>query len=236
MIPRLYQACELTVGQTHRLVENAHHHLSRVLRRKPQDKMILFNGQGGEYRGEITDVLRKETIVLIHEFINKNIESPLNLHLGQGITRGEKMDMMLQKAVELGVREITPVITEKCAVKFQQIERRISHWEKVIISACEQSGRTYLPILHEATTYSHWIQQGEDPGILFDPSGDNTIDKISSPRTCALLGPEAGFSQGEIEQAKALSWKIVNLGPRILRAETATVAALAALQLQWGDF
>lgn len=234
--PRLYQNTELNLGKDCPLTPEAHHHLTRVLRARVGDPIILFNGQGGEYQANITEISRKQTHVGITHFIDNDIQSPLKIHLGQGIARGEKMDFMLQKAVELGVSEITPLFTDKCAVKPQNVEKRITHWERVIISACEQSGQNTLPQLNPCMALPQWLEQCNAHGIIFDPRGDVPISKISRGHEFILLGPESGFSEDEVLLAKQHHWVVATLGPRILRAETATVAGITAMQVKWGDY
>ena len=146
-IPRIYQACQLTENTVVELDSPAAHHLISVLRKKVAAEIILFNGQGGEFIAEIIAIETRQAKVKIKEFIDKNIEAPIDIHLGQVISRGEKMDYTLQKSVELGVNKITPLFSQRCGVKLnaQRIEKRMQHWQQIVISACEQSGRTIIP-------------------------------------------------------------------------------------------
>jgi 16S rRNA (uracil1498-N3)-methyltransferase len=169
-------------------------------------------------------------------------ESPLKIHLVQGISRGERMDFVVQKATELGVKRITPVLTEYGVVKLDNArrEKRRDHWASVAASACEQSGRTRLPLIDAPMTLKDWFGSKPadvDTELILKPGADASLAAIDTPTTkvCLLIGPEGGFSDSEYEDASITGFTAVSLGPRVLRTETAAVAALSVLQSRWGD-
>lgn len=245
MIPvaRIYQPISFSIGATYSLDEKASHYLTRVLRAAVNDQVILFNGEGGEYHAYLSQINKKSVLVTIDQFDQRDVESPLNIHLVQGIARGEKMDWIIQKAVELGVRQITPLSTERSNVRLdkEREQKRLQHWQGVAVSACEQSGRTRLPMIMPATTFSAWVAQEKiEMGFVLSPHASETLSSYSFPSPAAttiilLIGPEGGFSEAEISLAEQHGLKPLNLGPRVLRTETASVAALAMLQSRYGD-
>lgn len=240
-ISRIYQPVALANSMTLQLDEKASHHLARVLRAKENETIILFNGDGYEYEAKITQIHKKFVEVSIFSAIEKNTESPIELCLAQGIARGEKMDFIVQKAVELGVKKIVPLVTERCNVRLDQEreEKRRLHWQAVIISACEQSGRTVLPQLLPPQTLADWLASEKvDYGLVLSPHHKGELAEIAfSPRAkiALLIGPEGGLSEQEVQVAINKGFLPLNLGPRILRTETATIAALAILQANYGD-
>ena len=216
---RIYQATELNANTSIELSPDGANHLINVLRLKTNDPIILFNGDGHEYPATISTIQKKSVTVDIHQTIEKNIESPLHLHLGQVISRGEKMDFTIQKAVELGVNEITPIISERCNVKLDEKrgQKRIAHWQKVIISACEQSGRNIVPTLNPITPIDDWIKQRNEKLklVLHPHTADkswNTTD-TSQNNIALLIGPEGGFSETEIKIAIENGFYCLQLGP-----------------------
>lgn len=237
-MPRVYQDQPLALEAKLTLTDAAHHHLSRVLRAKTGDELIVFNGKGGEYQATITEATRKQTIVKLTAHATIERESTFKIHLAQGIARKDKMDTIIQKAVEMGTHEITPLLTDKCQVKHDPtyLAKRFEHWQRIIISACEQCGRNQLPVLHPVISFEKFISD-QQPGILFDPTGQQSLRQLDweSNHCSILLGPESGFSQEEISLASNNQWKICTIGPRILRTETATIVTLTALQSRWGD-
>lgn len=240
-ISRIYQSVPLTPESTVELDDAASHHLARVLRAKVNDKIIIFNGKGGEYPGTIIQINKKSVTVHIHEHIARNVESPLELYLAQGISRGEKMDFTIQKAVELGVKKIIPVLTERCNVKLDQErqEKRLQHWRAICVGACEQSGRNHLPDVTMLSTFTKLIEQSEaDFKFVLAPVATTKLSQITIPPQASvilLIGPEGGLSEKEIELAVKNGFIALNLGPRILRTETAAVAAITTLQYHAGD-
>ena len=239
-VSRLYVSSVLTTGKSIELDEAAAHYLRSVLRLKQADSIVLFNGTGGDYRCRLAEVSRKTVRVEIEEFLERDVESPLIVRLGIGISRGDRMDWAVQKAVELGVNHITPLVTERCVIKFSddKKQQRLLHWQNIILHAAEQSGRSRLPELSEIATLQNWscLQQGLK--VFLDPHAVHSLrDLPTDTRHITLLsGPEGGFSIQEREIAKAAGFVPVRMGARILRTETAVLAALAAVQTLWGDF
>jgi 16S rRNA (uracil1498-N3)-methyltransferase len=238
---RLFQETPLEVGMSLSLDERANHYLATVLRAKMGDSIHLFNGLGGEYLAIINFFSKKRVMVEVKAFLNKEVESPLKISLVQGIARGERMDMIVQKAVELGVFDLMPILTERCNVRLsgEREEKRLAHWQQIAVSACEQSGRNFVPLVHAPQPYLSWLSSTHyDYGFVLSP---HTIDRLSEmrvPKTARislLIGPEGGLTDDEIASAVAKGFKTLNLGPRILRTETATLAALTAVQVTFGD-
>ncbi|MDR3479032.1 MAG: 16S rRNA (uracil(1498)-N(3))-methyltransferase [Gammaproteobacteria bacterium] len=238
---RIYQAGPLALNMTVDLAEAASHHLARVLRAKISDQLIVFNGEGGEYNATIIHIDKKKVTIKIDSYDAREAESPISLCLAQGISRGEKMDYTIQKAVELGVTKIIPLLTERCTVKLDadRREKKLQHWQSIIISACEQSGRNKIPTLLPPQTFSHWLPSATaDKCFVLAPTAKQKLEKISlinNAEVMLLIGPEGGLSDGEIARASEQGFLPLNLGPRILRTETAAVAALTALQCIYGD-
>lgn len=240
MTTRIYQAIPLRLNQTITLDEKASHHLARVLRVNVEDNIIVFNGEGGEYEAVIKKIDKKTVHVDIVNFHPQDRESPLDIYLAQGIARGEKMDFIVQKAVELGVKKIIPLITERCNVRLDQEreEKRLLHWRAVAISACEQSGRNRIPDVSAPMALVDWLPQAKaDKCFILAPHAETKLSETNKPASIALLiGSEGGLSEKEIDLACQHHFIPLNLGPRILRTETAPVAALAILQMKFGDF
>jgi 16S rRNA (uracil1498-N3)-methyltransferase len=242
-IPRLYQDAYLNVGETIVLDAQATVHVSRVLRLKPDDAVIIFNGRGGEYHGRIVMQEKRSTQILLEQFVEREVESPLNITLVQGISRGERMDYTVQKAVELGVTRIVPVVTERTGVNLQgeRKQRRREHWQAIVSSACEQSGRNRLPDVGEVESLPRYLSGCADSPamrLVLHHRTEQGLQQLSAPdnEVMLLIGPEGGLSAAEIELTQQAGFTPVRFGPRVMRTETAAVAALAVLQAQWGDF
>jgi len=238
-IPRLY-CPQLEADQTHcQLPETAHRHAVQVLRLKEGSSLRLFNGRGYECEAILDSITKRESTVSIEQQVDVNNESPLAITLLQGISRGERMDYALQKAVELGVTRVVPVVTERCNVQLSngRADKRIKHWQGVMVSACEQSGRTILPELADVTEFNEVLKQIQVPcRLVLDPLAESGFNALPKQDDIALLiGPEGGLSDHEISQAKQAGFQPVRFGPRILRTETASAAALAIVQAMWGD-
>lgn len=237
---RLYLDQALAEGEPLTLPAASAHYLQQVLRLKQHAPITLFNGNGMEYHGTISSLQRREVVVSIDSVEAVNRESPLHSHLGIAISKGDRMDWVMQKTTELGVSEITPLWSERTEVKLkaERLEKKLQHWQKIIIAACEQSGRNTLPVLRPPQALSDWL--GEDkPGLkLILHPGDNqaSLTDENPAQVNLLIGPEGGFSDDEVHQALQNNFRHWVLGPRILRTETAPVVALAALQLQFGDY
>ena len=216
-------------------------HVARVLRMRAGADLIVFNGSGYDYRCKLTNVEGREARVRVLERMTGLGESPLGLKLVQAVSRGERMDWTLQKAVELGVHEIAPVLSSRCVVRLddRQVTNRMRHWEGVVASACEQSGRSMLPILRPPTELKAYLAQPASAGtrLVLSPSGPASLAGLSTigKHVELLVGPEGGLDEHEIAAAADTGFKTVRLGPRILRTETAGIAALAVIQALWGD-
>lgn len=238
-IPRIYVPDPITPQAPLTLGGNAANHIGRVLRLKPDAPLILFNGQGGEYPAVIRELGKCSVIVEVQAYQQHERESPLDISLVQGISRGERMDYTIQKSVELGVRRIVPIITERTVVKLDDKRRhkRWQHWQGVIIAACEQCGRNRLPVLEAITDLPSALQApGAGRRLLLDHRSAASVHSLqASQQLCLLIGPEGGLSDTERTLAAAQGFVGIRLGPRILRTETAALAAITALQTLWGD-
>lgn len=239
-IPRLFQNIALRQGETLTLSLGAAHYLGQVRRVREGDSVIVFNGEGGEYTAKVLELKKEKLTILLLSYQAVNKESPLHLELAQGIARGEKMDLIIQKAVELGAQKIIPLFTERSNVKLdaEKSEKRRQHWQGVVVSACEQSGRAFVPEVVLPLSLREWLQGFQGRGLTLSPDGKDSISslEISSHQAFTLLvGPEGGLSEAEINQAKQKNFQPLRLGPRILRTETAALTAIAALQARFGD-
>lgn len=221
------------------LPDEVFRHAVQVLRMKPGALLNLFDGQGLEYQAQLEQVGKRQATVSLKQQIDTDNESPLDILLMQGISRGERMDYAIQKAVELGVKRIMPVVTERCNVQLSgdRAEKRINHWQGVIISACEQSGRSYLPDLLPITSIDAALENVNDAcKLVLDPEAIKSFSSVKKADQIALLiGPEGGLSETEVQRANDVGFTGITLGPRILRTETASAAALAMVQAGWGD-
>ncbi len=239
-ISRLYTPTPLATGKHIELDDDNGHYVRTVLRLKKDDPIILFNGHGGEYLCVVAEVSRKTVSVTVGQWRGRSVESPLQVTLGLGISRGDRMDLTVQKSVELGVNRITPLLTERCVVQFkgEKKPQRLLHWQKIVQHAAEQSGRTALPPLQEVESLQNWVSNQQGLKIFLDPYAETTLMalKPETMKVALLTGPEGGFSHNERDLAKASGFIPVRLGARILRTETASLAALAAVQMLWGDF
>jgi len=238
---RIFQSMPLKIGTRVLLDSQASHHLARVLRGSVGETVTLFNGAGGEYVGTIVQIDKKNVTVEINNYDPREAESALNLCLAQGISRGEKMDYTIQKAVELGVKQIVPLFTERCNVKLdrERSEKRQQHWQSIVVSACEQSGRNRIPEVKLPQSLQDWLQTVEaDVKFVLSPYATHKLSALKIEKTArimVLIGPEGGLSEREIEFLISKGFLALNLGPRVLRTETAAVAALTALQVCCGD-
>ncbi|QIB65524.1 16S rRNA (uracil(1498)-N(3))-methyltransferase [Kineobactrum salinum] len=241
-IPRIHTTRPLQADTELVLEPGPSQHLSRVLRLAAGASLLLFDGAGREFSARILASDRKRVTVLLLEQQAPQRESPLWIHLGIGISRGDRMDWVVQKATELGVAAITPLFTGRTEVRLQgeRQSRKRQHWQQVAISACEQSGRATLPRLSEPALLAQWLQLGgADRRFVLHhratgAAGINTA--AAAPRSVSLLvGPEGGLDEAEIQAAEAAGFEALALGPRVLRTETAPLAALAILQARWGD-
>ncbi|THK41035.1 16S rRNA (uracil(1498)-N(3))-methyltransferase [Methylophaga sp. SB9B] len=238
-VPRFYCATLAPSASPMVLPEEVFRHAVQVLRMKPGAFLTLFDGQGLEYQAQLEQVDKRQATVNLQQQINIDNESPLDILLMQGISRGERMDYAIQKAVELGVKRIMPVITERCNVQLSgdRAEKRLNHWQGVVVSACEQSGRSFLPELLPITTLDTALAEvNDDCKLVLDPEAVQGFSSVKKASQIALLiGPEGGLSDAEVQQAIDDGFTGISLGPRILRTETASAAALAMVQAGWGD-
>jgi len=239
-VSRLFTPMHLASGKQIELDDENAHYLRTVLRLKKDAEIILFNGSGGEYLCTVAEVSRKTVQIVINKWLDRSVESPLLITLGLGISRGDRMDFSVQKAVELGVNYITPLLTERCVVQFkgEKKPQRLLHWQKIVQHATEQSGRTTLPELTDIEYLQQWVSKQKGLKVFLDPYAELTLTDINpiDMQVTLLTGPEGGFSDQEREVAKVAGFIPVRLGNRILRTETASLAALAAVQMLWGDF
>lgn len=239
-VSRLYTVAPLATGRLIELDDDNGHYVRTVLRLKKDDRIILFNGRGGEYLCTLREVSRKTVLVDVGQWTDRSVESPLQIVLGLGISRGDRMDLTVQKAVELGVNQITPLLTERCVVQFkgEKKPQRLLHWQKIVQHAAEQSGRTVLPAMPEVEQLQNWVSEQQGLKVFLDPYAETSLMELKpeAMKVTLLTGPEGGFSNQEREIAEASGFIPVRLGSRVLRTETASLAALAAVQMLWGDF
>ncbi len=222
-VPRIYQNSPLNVGSVIALDEDAANHVGRVLRMAPEQEICLFNGQGGQYQATITESGKKHVTVRIDSFTEQNVESPLSIHLGQVISRGDKMEFTIQKSVELGVNMITP---------------KLEQWQKIAISACEQCGRNIVPVVRPVMSLEQWLAEPTDElKLTLHPRAKYSVGTLPEPTQGVrlVIGPEGGLSDDEIALTEQYQFQEMLLGPRVLRTETAALTAITALQCRFGD-
>jgi len=205
--------------------------------------VVLFNGDGFNYSCTLTDIKKNSVTAIVNSATEVHNESPLNITLVQAISSGDRMDFTIQKAVELGVKNIQPISSKRSVVKLsaERAEKRTEHWQNIAISACEQSGRAYVPNVLAPTSLEQWLSKNPSANstrILLNPIGAIRLTEIPKPtdEIQLLIGAEGGLSQEEIDLATSYHFQSIVLGPRILRTETAALTAIAAMQLAWGDF
>jgi 16S rRNA (uracil1498-N3)-methyltransferase len=246
-IPRIYQSMTLSQGQEIQLDSQATVHVAKVLRLRQGDPIIVFNGQGGEYHGIIVRLEKRTAFIQLQSFCEPTLESSLDIVLAQGVSRGERMDYTIQKSVELGVRRIVPVITERTVVNLnaERQDKRVHHWQTVVHSACEQSGRNFVPPVDEVISLPHWLQAfsthtpGQGNKFVLNHRADHGVQALRVDRQqpiYILIGPEGGLAEHEVARAEVAGFMSVRLGPRILRTETAALAFVSVLQANWGDY
>ncbi|MCY4221516.1 MAG: 16S rRNA (uracil(1498)-N(3))-methyltransferase [Thiotrichales bacterium] len=250
--PRLYVDPPLAAGGQVTLPETAARHVVRVLRLRAGDALTVFDGRGGEYRATLARVSRAAVVVDVGAHEPADRESPLIVELGQGICKGDRMDLVVQKATELGVGIIRPIVCERTVVKLDlkldpgRAERRLAHWRAIAVHAAQQSGRTRVPEVAGIEHLDPWLDPwlaysdtGPGPMFVLSPHADQSLPDCAPPApgkpVRLLVGPEGGLSPREVERARAAGFTGLRLGPRVLRTETAALVALAALQAHWGD-
>ncbi|MFM8331225.1 MAG: 16S rRNA (uracil(1498)-N(3))-methyltransferase [Candidatus Methylumidiphilus sp.] len=238
-VSRCYVPQALSAGSTVRLEEASAHYLRDVLRLRQGAELVVFNGEGGEYAAALVEVRKAAVCLALGEFNPREAESALHTHLGLGVSRGERMDWAIQKAVELGVSAMTPLFTERCVVQLDAARQvqRLRHWRGLAESACEQCGRNRVPVVFAPLPLADWVSRQTGLRLLLHPHGGLRLQELPPPNgpVCLLSGPEGGFSDAERQDALAAGFVALRLGGRILRTETAALAALAAMQAVWGD-
>lgn len=244
-VPRFYCPVPLAEGLSAALPEGAARHAVKVLRLRAGDSLSLFDGTAGEYAAKISSVERERVAVEVLAWSERECESPLVITLVQALQAGEKMDLTVQKAVELGVRQIVPVISRRSVVRLEgeRALRRVEHWRGVVASACEQCGRNRVPAVSALEGLERWLAKAPALGVLrlmLAPGAQHTLATLPPPLPGApielLIGAEGGLAPEEMQAAAQAGFVAIRLGPRILRTETAGLAALAAMQCLWGDF
>ncbi len=240
-MPRFFVDLPLSPGAKIELPPVPAHHASRVLRLVKGCEVVLFNGQGGEYPAVLEWVDKDMVTARCREWRDIERESPLDIRLAQGISSGERMDYTLQKAVELGVTAIQPLAMRRSVVKLstERAEKRVSHWQGIVMAACEQSGRNHLPIVATPLDIPQWLATApQGLGLFLSPEAEMSLKEQPPPAGPVWLvaGPEGGFEPEESELIRDFGFLPVRLGPRILRTETAALAAVAAMQVLWGDY
>ncbi len=242
-IPRIYTDLSLCCDSSLVLDGSAARHLSSALRLKAGQQITLFNGQGGEYAAELTEVGKNKVSVKVVEYRDIDRESGLKIHLAIGVSRGERMDLIVQKATELGATEITPLFTERTEVKLngERLEKKVRHWQQIAISACEQCQRNQVPRINSPATLDQWLSLSEQnvdetlKFVLHHRSEKRLSEHHAVKDICLLVGPEGGLGEREIEAAINNDFQPLALGPRVLRTETAPLAAISIMQSLWGD-
>lgn len=239
-IPRIYHPERLVSHSEIELSEDAANHVGRVLRMTQGQQLELFDGSHQVFAATITHADKKRVTVQLADGVMDDRESPLSLHLGQVMSRGEKMEFTIQKSIELGVNEITPLLSERCGVKLdaERLEKKRQQWQKIAIAACEQSGRNCVPEIRPVMALADWCAEQES-GLKLNlhPRASHSINTLPLPvsRVRLLIGPEGGLSSDEIAMAAEQGFTDILLGPRVLRTETAALTVITALQVRFGD-
>jgi 16S rRNA (uracil1498-N3)-methyltransferase len=240
--PRFFVPGPLVPDTVRMLPEATGHHAVRVLRLQVSDVVTLFNGNGGEYAAVITAIGRRDVEVKVGGHAAIERESPLNVTLVQAVSSSDRMDLTIQKAVELGVTRIVPVQSERCVtrLKGERARKRVAHWQQIVVSACEQCGRNRVPEVAALLTLENWLaaEPAKVARWLLAPEAEQPLRELPRPQLPVeiLVGPEGGFTDTEMVMARRAGYQSLRLGPRVLRTETAAPALLAVLQTLWGDF
>lgn len=239
-IPRIFHPEKIEHLGELALSDDAAGHIGRVLRMQENQEVCLFDNSGYEFSAVITQTNKKSVSVNVTGKIEKSLESPLDIHLGQVISRGDKMEFTIQKSVELGVKTITPLISERCGVKLNQerLQKKLAQWQKIAIGACEQCGRNIVPQIRPVMSLEHWCKE-EDNALKLNlhPRAKYSINTLpeSLNKVRLLIGPEGGLSAEEIANTQTQGFEEILLGPRVLRTETTAMTAITALQVRFGD-
>lgn len=239
---RLFVPFPLAATQTACLEGEQAHYLGRVMRMRTGDAIVVFDGSGVEYAAEIVEIAKQRVVVKLAQARPRDVESPLKIHLVQGVSRGERMDFVVQKSTELGVNRITPVLTERTVVRLdhKRSGKRHLHWTRIAQNACEQCGRNRVPRIDQPMVLTKWLDLepvADEVRLLLRPGAGRSIKNLSLPPggVTVLIGPEGGLTDMEYEKALYAGFEAVELGPRVLRTETAALVALAVLQSRFGD-
>lgn len=240
-IPRLYVDLPLSEHTTFDLPDSSFQHCCKVLRLKEDHPIIVFNGHGGQYQATLKNVQKRSAQFAVSTYSELHNESPLQITIGQSISRGERMDYAIQKAVEAGVYRIQPLFSERCEVRLNdaRLDKRLQHWQQVAVSAAEQCGRGVVPEVSPPLALAEWVKKcNEMLKLTLHHHSAHPLTTFSAPKNnkiALLIGPEGGLTEAEVDLAKAQEFQAIALGPRVLRTETAPVVALTALNLLWGD-
>lgn len=240
--PRIYTSAPLQEGQTVYLDDSAAHHVGKVLRMQPDQPLVLFNGDGVNYPAELDNVGKKQVSARVLAREASTCEPGLKIILGQVISKGDRMDYAVQKSTELGVDTIVPLTSERCDVRLKgdREDKRIRHWQQVAISAAEQCGRATVPEVTSLTSLQDWFSRSDhcDLRLVLHHRTERALSTLTPPQqgVALLIGPEGGLSESEIEAARDHGFLPAAMGPRVLRTETAPVAAITLCQWLWGDF
>jgi 16S rRNA (uracil1498-N3)-methyltransferase len=240
-LTRIFTPGPLELGHEVLLPQAGAYHVARVLRLREGAPLLVFDGEGGEYHAEISRVAGDAVHARLNERRQGTAESPLRITLVQGVSRSERMDWTLQKATELGVAAIAPVLTARSVVRLneQQVTKKRQHWQAIVVGACEQCGRNHVPPVAAPVPLNRYFADVRKDGLrlVLSPSAPGSLAGLTSlpTRTELLIGPEGGFDDDELAAAERAGFMPVRLGPRVLRTETASVVALTVLQALWGD-
>lgn len=240
-MPRFYCPIPLTLGHTIRLPDHVAHHV-QVLRMQQGDLVTLFNGHGGEYTASLSLVEKKSVSAMLKTFSPREVELPYAITLAQALPEGSKLEWIIEKSVELGVAAIQPLSAQRCVVRLtgERAEKKQAHWQGIIVAAAEQSGRNRLPLLAPLASLGDWIsQQDLHKRVLLSPRGEQSLSDWArhqpAQALALLIGPEGGFTEAEETLACTQGAMMLSMGPRVLRTETAGLAAVAALNAIWGE-
>ena len=235
---RVYSSLPLTVDEQCDLDERASHHLARVLRVKTGDRLSVFNGDGKNYKGAIVSATKQQVSVLIDSIEQADTESSLNTCLALGVSKGDRFEWAIKKATELGVTSIVPILSQRVDARLspERWQKKQEHWQQIVISACEQSGRAVVPSVQEPTTLFQWLSDVEaDCKLVLDPEATSNAMNDQPASIALLIGPEGGLAASELALASENGFSAMQLGPRVLRTETAPLVALSVLGARWGD-
>lgn len=242
MIPRFHCPFPLAPGAVVELPPGVAHHATRVLRMSEGDEILLFDGSGGEWTGHLRRA-GKGMMVVLESFDDTERESQLAVTLAQGLPAADKMDLIVQKTIELGVARIRSVVARRSVIRLsgERMDRRVAHWQAIAVAACEQSRRNRVPEVAPLVDLPHFLADAPVPDevrLMLDPASDRRLADLPRPRgpITLLVGPEGGFEESEVKAARGAGYQGIRLGPRVLRTETAGLAALAAIMTLWGDF